>query len=1042
MRIRHLAVFTALAAQFSYSQSYLTTTVAGSNRLLDGQPAKTVPLRYPYGIAQDSAGNVYFADSDDNRIRKVDANGIISTVAGTGQAGFSGDGGPAIKAELDSPQGVKLDGKGNLYIADYNNNRVRKIVLATGVITTIAGSDDYHYSGDGKIATSAGLDPFDIAVDSAGNVYVADYFNNRVRKVSATDGTISTIAGTGVPGDGDNIAATQAALYGPRGISVDASGFVYFLDEVNNRIKRIDQANNKISTVAGTGDFGYGEPQLDGDGGLATKAFLTFPYSTAIDSNGNLLITCVVEVWRVTLADGKIHFIAGSDSQGFGGDGGAPTSAKFLVPLYIAGAPNGDILLADVGNQRIRRIHNGIIDTLAGTSILDNISATTAFLNDPDGLALDSKGNLVIADTGDSRIRYVAPSGTINALLGTGARGTGNNQLYFPSGTAFDAQGTMYIADTANNRVMRVPVGGSATVFAGGNGAGYSGDGKFAPQARLAAPSAVAADPAGNVYIADSDNFVIRMVDANQNISTFAGTGNPKATGDNNSAKNAGLSVYDLAIFNGALYFSDILNSRIRKIDLSTKIITTVAGIGTPGYSGDGGSPLSAQLSLPLGIAFDAAGNLYIADAGNSVIRMVSGSKITTIAGNGAYAFNMETGTALGVSIDPSRIAVGKDGTIYFTDRSNDRVRKLVPQTAATLSIFSGNNASGVPGKVLPITVKVVDAAGVPVGNVAVSFSIVSGSATLANTTVTTDGTGVAGTQVTLGQTAGVVTITASASKLASVTFSLTINPGTVTTPGPQLTSVQGSGFSTPLVVALSTGGIATVKGQNFGAGPSFVSVASSDLVGGKVPTNFRGICVVAGGARAPIFGASDTQINFQSPAFSASSVDVSVISGCDTANSIESNKMTVPVQPATPEFFYATNNSDGHNPVIATDSLTGTLLVASNLFPGAGFLPAHPGQYVTLYGTGFGGTNPPVAPGVFGSTLAPVIADSKVTLNGRDLPAANVQYVGLTPGSPGLYQVNILLPDDTPDGDLSIVLTIGGASSSPGGYLTVQHVN
>ncbi|MBZ5604926.1 MAG: hypothetical protein LAO79_21730, partial [Acidobacteriia bacterium] len=574
------------------------------------------------------------------------------------------------------------------------------------------------------------------------------------------------------------------------------------------------------------------------------------------------------------------------------------------------------------------------------------------------------------------------------------------------------------------------------------SGTGYAGDGAFAPRALLDAPSSVAVDSAGNVYIADGGNFVIRMVDSNQNISTFAGTGNPLYSGDNDVARKAGLSVGDLAIFGGSLYFSDPVNSRIRKIDLATKIITTVAGSGTPGFTGDGGSPLAAQLKLPLGIAFDAAGNLYIADNGNSVIRMVSGAKITTVAGNGLNGFNLETGTALGVSIDPSRIAVDKDGTIYLTDQGNDRIRKLVPQIATAMSIVAGNNAKGAPGALVPISVQVIDSAGNAVGNALVSFSVTSGSATLSNSTANTDGGGIASIQVTLGQTTGPVTITASASKVAPVAFSLTVTPPPVTTPVPQLDSVQGSGFSTPLVVALSTGGIATVKGKNFGAGASFVNVAASDLVNGNVPVNFKGVCVMVSGARAPIFGASDTQVNFQSPVMGGTSVAVSVVSGCDTANAAESNKITVPVQTATPEFFYAANWSDGHNPVIATDSLTGTLLVASSLVPGAGLVPAHPGQLVTLYGTGFGATNPDVAPGTFGSTLAPVTAAAKVTLNGQDLPAANVQYVGLTPGSPGLYQLNIQLPDDSPDGDLTLVLTVGGVASSAGAYLTVLHTN
>ena len=171
-----------LCAPVILAQSYLTTTVAGTTRLLDGKPATNVPLRRPWGIAQDSAGNFYIADSGDNRVRRVDVNGNISTVAGNGVPGFSGDNGPATAAELYTPQGVALDSKGNLYIADYYNERVRKVVLSTGVITAVAGNGNYEYSGDGAVATAAGVDPFDVAVDSTGNLYIADYYNSRIRK--------------------------------------------------------------------------------------------------------------------------------------------------------------------------------------------------------------------------------------------------------------------------------------------------------------------------------------------------------------------------------------------------------------------------------------------------------------------------------------------------------------------------------------------------------------------------------------------------------------------------------------------------------------------------------------------------------------------------------------------------------------------------------------------------------------------------------------------------------------------------------------------
>ncbi len=1026
------------------AQSYLTTTFAGSSRLLDGHPANTVPLRYPWGIVQDASGNVYFADTSDNRVRRVDPTGIISTVAGNGQPGYSGDNGPATSAQLRGPQGIALDSKGNLFICDYQNEVVRKVVLATGVISTVVGNTRFNYSGDGGAATAAGIDPYDIAVDTAGNLYISDFYNNRIRKVSATAQTISSLAGITTPGDGDNGPANQAALDGPLGISVDAGSNVYFVDFNNNRVKMINQAANHISTVAGSGNFGTGEASLDGDGGKATQANLYLPFSTAIEPNGNLLVESVFELWRVTVADGNIHFVSGNPSVGFAGDGSAASSAVFAVPIFVAAAPNDDILISDVGNFRIRRIHNGVINTLAGTAILDNIPATSAFLSLPDGVLPDGKGGVLIADTGDSRIRRVA-NGTIANFYGSGIRGSDANQLYFPSGMAIDSQGDLFFADTSNDRVLRLlNGGGSPTVFAGGNGTGFSGDGQFAPTSMLAGPSGVAVDAAGNVYIADAGNFRIRMVNVNQQISTLAGNGNPKATGDNGPAASAGLTVNDLAVVGGSLYFADTANHRIRKIDLSTKIISTVAGIGTSGYTGDGGSPFSAQLSFPNALALDAAGNLFIADTGNSVIREISGGKITTVAGAGPgnFEFTVDTGTALGVPINPTRIFVNTDGSLYITDQLNDRIRKLTPQTAANLSIASGNNQSGTPGSVLVVTVKVVDATSAPVGNVLVNFTVATGSATLSPSGVTTGSDGTASVQVTLGSTAGPVTITAASAGLTPVTFALTVTAAQPTTPVPTINTngVQGSGFSTPPVMALSTGGIATVKGANFGGSAAFTNIGAADLVNSQVPVNYHAICVTVGGTRAPITGASSAQVNFITPVVTGTTAAVVVIAGCDTATPLQSAPVNIPIQTATPEFFYFANNPNGQNPVAAADSITGAYLVSSTLYPGAGFIPAKPGELVTVYGTGFGPTNPPVAPGVFFEQQASVPpGTATVTLNGNTLPAANVTYVGLTPGSPGLYQLNITLPPDTPNGDLPLVIAIGGLSSSPGAYLTVQ---
>ncbi|HTB10689.1 MAG TPA: Ig-like domain-containing protein [Bryobacteraceae bacterium] len=1029
------------------AQSFSIATIAGSSRLRDGSPATTVPLRYPYGVAEDAAGNIYFADEQDNRVRRVDTSGIISTIAGTGVAGFSGDGGQATQAMFNGPEGIRLDAKGaNLYIADYQNHRVRMLVLATGVVTTVAGNGSVKFSGDNGIATQIPLDVDDIAVDNAGNIYIADFVNSRVRKVLASNGTISTIAGIANPGDGgDGGPAVQAAIDGPTGISVDAQGNVYFVDYYNNRVRKIAQGNGGVITnFAGTGGFGYGEPSYDGNNGPAIKALLAIPVSTAVEPNGNVLVLCLFELWRVVASDGSIHFLAGSDSLGFSGDGGLAIDAKFSVPLYVTAAANDDILLADVGNYRVRKISAGNVNTVAGTSILDGIPATTAFLNQPDGLILDGKGGIVIADTADSQIRAVPSTGVIANVTGTGVRGSDPGELYFPTGITYDLLGNLFIADSDNDRVMKIPAGSAIMLEAGNGNTGFGGDGNQANQAMLNGPTGVAVDATGNVYVADYNNERVRMVDVNGDISTIAGNGNPMFLGDNAPAKSAQLDPYDVALDKaGNLFVADRANHRIRKINLASMVITTVAGIGTPGYSGDSGPATSAQLKSPTSMTLDGAGNLYIADNGNSVVRRVSASTgvITTIAGNGKLVFNSETGTAIGVSIDPTRVAVDASGAIYITDNFNDRIRKLVMQVPVTMTISSGDAQTGPPGTSVSIAVKVADASGMPVGGVTVNFAVSTGTASLSAGSATTGGDGTASIQLTLGATAGALKITASAGGLSSVTFNLTVTQPIVTTPMPTITSggVEGAALSVPAVQALSTGGIASVFGTNFGATAAYQKVGTGDLVNGDVPTNFQGICVTVGGVNAPVFGASATQVNFQAPVLtSGGTAAVQVITGCGTANALTSNAVMIATQPATPEFFYFVQNANGINPVAATDAITGVGIAAANLFPGSGFAPAYPNEYVTVYATGFGGTNPAVAPGAFPTALAPAAGVVTVTLGGVAIPAANVLYAGVTPGSPGLYQVNLLIPAGTPNGNLPLVIQVGGQQSPAGAYLAV----
>jgi len=314
-------------------------------------------LNYPLAVALDASGSLFIADQYNSVIRKVDTNGMIATVAGNGAAGFSGDGGTATNASLNDPYGVAVDGSGNLFIADANNNRVRR-VDTNGIITTFAGKGavGYNagsYSGDGGAATNATLnDPIGLAVDGFGNLFIGDSSNNRVRKVS-TNGIITTVAGNG-NGDysGDNGRATSAGVWNPWGVVVDSVGNLFIADDWNQRIRKVS-TNGIITTVAGNGTAGY-----SGDGGAATAASLNYPSGVAVDALGNLFIADFDNSCIRKVSKGIITTVAGNGDYGYSGDGGRATSAKLGYPFGVAMDASGNLLIADQYNQRIRKVTN------------------------------------------------------------------------------------------------------------------------------------------------------------------------------------------------------------------------------------------------------------------------------------------------------------------------------------------------------------------------------------------------------------------------------------------------------------------------------------------------------------------------------------------------------------------------------------------------------------------------------------------------------------------------------------------------------------
>ncbi|MFJ8470944.1 RICIN domain-containing protein [Kitasatospora sp. NPDC094011] len=325
------------------------TGVAGPKG--DNGPAVAAELNRPFGIAVDRTGTLYFADRDNHRVRKVTTDGRISTVAGTGTGGFAGDGGPAVKAQLNYPRGVFVDGTGTLYIADTDNHRIRK-VAADGTISTVAGTGTAGFSGDGGPAAKAQLDgPFWVVADGAGVLHIADYNNHRVRRVAA-DGTIGTVAGTGTAGfGGDDGPAGKAQLNRPHGLALDGAGTLYIADSLNHRVRKV-AADGTIGTVAGTGTAGF-----NGDGGPAAQAQLNVPTGVVVDGAGVLHIAEYSNhrVRRVA-ADGTIGTVAGTGTAGSTGDGGPAAQAQLNNPLGLAVDCVDTLHISEYSGQRIRRI--------------------------------------------------------------------------------------------------------------------------------------------------------------------------------------------------------------------------------------------------------------------------------------------------------------------------------------------------------------------------------------------------------------------------------------------------------------------------------------------------------------------------------------------------------------------------------------------------------------------------------------------------------------------------------------------------------------
>ena len=706
----------------------------------DGGLATRSPLNNPTGLTVDAAGNIYIADTSSNRVREVPAaSAVIRTVAGTGAKGFGGDGGPATKATLSAPQGLVLDGAGNLYILDSGNHRVREVHAGSGLITTVAGGG--RGSGGvqlGAPATAVYLQgPNALAIDRAGSLYIADPpQGDAVLKVSLLRHTVTAIL-------------HEHRVAAPQGLAVDGAGNIDVIDEV-------DDGATVSGTLAGTGPITIGHGPVAfgcaGDGDRAVSAGLIKPTGLALDRAGNLFIvdqSCAT-VREVFAGSGLIATVAGvgyadyrggydvnnggflkASNGGFSGDGGPAVQAELYQPSAVAFDGAGNLYIADSGNNVVREVGTPLqtvsptIVSIAGTGKAgaDNwaVPAVKKPLDGPRSVAVDRDGNVYIADTLNNRVCELhVVTGLLTIVAGSrygaataGYRGDGGPAtkalLNTPVGVAVDDQGNVYIADTGNNVIREVDSStGIITTFAGIGVAGFSGDGGRASSAELDGPRGVAVDIGRNVYIADSGNNRVREVTlAHSTIATVAGNGMAGFGGDGGPAAQAelrgpeGLALQPSFLSQAAyLYIADTGNNVIRRVSLrGTPTISTVAGDGTQSDTGNGGSAGRARLNQPRGVALDNADNLYIAEAGNNAVRVVASkpgtllvdntSTITRLAGTGTAGVAEGAGPAAHAQLDqPFGLATSfvyrgsnlpPGGNIYVADTGNNVVREIVP---------------------------------------------------------------------------------------------------------------------------------------------------------------------------------------------------------------------------------------------------------------------------------------------------------------------------------------------------------------------------
>jgi hypothetical protein len=695
----------ALTAMQSLAQStyepYTFTTLAGGGGYSTNQTGSTARFSTPLAVAVDSAGNVYVADSGNNSISKVTSAGAVTTLAGR-PGSFGSANGTGSVARFNQPSGVALDSAGNIYVGDVLNHTIRKVTPA-GVVTTLAGQAGSPGNADGTGTAARFRQPWGVAVDNAGNIYVGDSWNHTIRKVTPA-GVVTTLAGLGGSvgsADGTN---SNARFNFPSQLTVDSATNIYVADGENHTIRKMTPvgANWVVTTLAGrAGSSG----SVDGTNSAAR---FDTPYGVASDSAGNLYVADTYNsLIRKMTMDGTNWVVTtvGGLAGTVGSANGTGSAARFNNPAAVALDSAGNLYVADALNSLIRKMTptgtNWVVTTLVVTGGLYGSAEGTginARFNGPSSVAVDTAKNVYVADQINHTIRKVTSAGEVTTLAGRAgsggsADGAGNEARFLnPSGVAVDSTGTVYVADTWNSTIRKVTPEGVVTTVAGLAGV-IGGANGMNSQARFLNPQGVAVDKAGNLYVADTFGYTIRKVTpvgTNWVVTTLAGQFDTYGSANGTGANARFNSPTGVAVDSkGNVYVADNLNHLIRKVTPAGGVTTFAGGAGLVGSTD--GTGTAARFYAPTGVAVDAADHIYVADTYNNTIRKVTPARVVTTLGGMPDNIGTanETGSAARFS-NPAGLAVDSDGNVYVADFYFNTIRKGFPAPRILNHGFNG----------------------------------------------------------------------------------------------------------------------------------------------------------------------------------------------------------------------------------------------------------------------------------------------------------------------------------------------------------------